>query len=316
MLMTWQWFVVGLLVLELIACLVIGSMSGFRYSIPLDSYLIVSAVFAVVFTYIVAITQLLFLKKQMPWRWVLETCGAFAMVAIQMALLSWTKNMMPHVTGFWADEVLADLDFWLFGADPWIWLHENLSRISAILDRAYISWAPIKFLTLLLLILMPQNLSRSRLLCTYFITVSLGAFGQYALPSAGPIFFERIGMGERYSAMPIAPWAEAAASYLWHDFTHGNGKIGTGISAMPSMHVATAAWIGLVVRKQLPSLQIFGWAYFFLICVGSVYLGWHYAIDIIGGVLAVTIAWYLAGQVTKFRRESFNQTPAGNIRLG
>jgi membrane-associated phospholipid phosphatase len=130
------------------------------------------------------------------------------------------------------------------------------------------------------------------LLFAYFLIVSCVALGQYLAPSAGPIFFERIGLGDRFAALPVSPWAQTAADYLWQDYLGETGKLGTGISAMPSLHIAISGWFVLVFRSQLPRLQFIALAYFGLIAFGSVYLGWHYAVDGIVGVLIVGIAWY------------------------
>ena len=60
---------------------------------------------------------------------------------------------------------------------------------------------------------------------------------------------------------------------------------------MPSLHVAVALWLALVIRSYLPRLQFIGWAYFAVILVGSVYLGWHYALDGIVAVMITLACW-------------------------
>lgn len=68
--------------------------------------------------------------------------------------------------------------------------------------------------------------------------------------------------------------------------------IGGGISAFPSMHVAIAAWLALVLRDR-------GWAkvgiaYLVAVFACSFILGWHYAADGIGGMAIAIIADRLA----------------------
>ena len=104
-----------------------------------------------------------------------------------------------------------------------------------------------------------------------------------------------MGFGDRFAHLPLEPWVRTAASYLWYQYAHEGGEIGGGISAMPSLHVAIAAWVALVFRAYVSRAQIIGWAWFAAILFGSVYLGWHYAVD---GIVAVAIsfgAWAIAG---------------------
>lgn len=295
----WQKISCVVLMAQLAICLAIGWHRGFVFGIPLSSYLIVSILFSVFFTYTVAIFRLVIVRKPMPWPWLFQTCCAFGLIATQMAVLSWSKNMMPHVVGFSSDQLLADLDYAIFDTDPWLWLHQAMPWAGPFIDKVYISWAPVKFLVLLVLVVLPQNSERSILLCSYFITMSLGAISQYLMPSAGPIFFERIGLGDRFAAMPIAPWVEVAANYLWQDYTGQSGKLGTGISAMPSLHVAISAWFIFVARSQFPLLQLVAWPYFVTICVGSVYLGWHYAVDAVGGTLIAVAALFISRRLIR-----------------
>ncbi|UOR15129.1 phosphatase PAP2 family protein [Qipengyuania aquimaris] len=293
--MKWQKFTAALLLIELVACLLLGSVFGFRYPIPVLTYLVVSAVFCVCFTYAAAVFFLLVRRSPMPWRWIFETCTAFTLIAVQIAVLAWSKGTMPHVVGFWADPFLADLDAFLFGADPWIALHRNLAFTAPFVDSLYVTWAPLKFSILLVLVLLPQNEARSRLLCAYFLIVSVVAAFQYLLPSAGPIFYERIGLGDRFADLPVAPWVKTASDYLWLDYLGQSGRLGGGISAMPSLHVAVSAWFVLVSRSQLPYLLPFALAYFLTIVFGSVFLGWHYATDAVVGVAIVYAVWKATG---------------------
>ena len=67
---------------------------------------------------------------------------------------------------------------------------------------------------------------------------------------------------------------------------------------MPSLHVAIALWVALVVRAYIPRAAFLGFAYFALILIGSVLLGWHYSVDGIVSVIIVLVAWRTAAVVT------------------
>ena len=63
---------------------------------------------------------------------------------------------------------------------------------------------------------------------------------------------------------------------------------------MPSIHVAISLWIHLAARKLLPKAAPVALAYFFLIWVGSVQLGWHYVADGLVGAIGMLAVWKLA----------------------
>lgn len=128
----------------------------------------------------------------------------------------------------------------------------------------------------------------------YFLTISTCCLLQFVLPSAGPVFYAQLGLGDQFAAMPVQPWVASARDYLWADYLAGGGKPGGGISAMPSVHVAMVLWVALVVRAYFPRLQSLAWIYFAAILVGSVHLGWHYAVDGIVSIAIALIAWAVA----------------------
>ena len=214
----------------------------------------------------------------------------YFMVAAQLCVLSWLKAAMPYSVGFRYDEILADLDALIFRADPWRllqWLPEGP------IDTIYITWPSATLLVMMVLPMLPKSSQRDRALVCYFLVVASAALGQYLMPSAGPIFYERIGLGERFAELPIQPWAQVTADYLWGNYLSRGAQVGVGISAFPSLHVAGAAWIALTVSSYTRRLSIAAWGYLAIILFGSVSLGWHYAIDGIVGVILALGAWKL-----------------------
>jgi hypothetical protein len=110
----------------------------------------------------------------------------------------------------------------------------------------------------------------------------------FAFLSAGPAFYGDVtGDWERFAPLMTllqdgAGNSHSAASYqsyLWRMHSSGNGGLGTGISAFPSMHVALAvinAFFAFEIRRWLGFAMS---AYAAIILASSVALGWHYAID-------------------------------------
>ena len=287
----------AIVALEYVVAVSIGFLVGFHYRIPFASYFIAAA--TVVILSLAAILSFKLVRALIVGdtpadfsRFAAFACGVF-LVGLQMAVLSWLKVMLPLSVGFWADAPLAHLDSTIFQTDPWRLLGV-LDPAAMFIDRAYMTWAPAKFTTLIILFCLPSEARKSQALVAYFLIAACVMLGQYLLPSAGPVFYGHLGLGDRFADMPVRPWVATTVGYLWTGYLSAGGGVGTGISAMPSLHVAVALWLALVIRSYLPRLQFIGWAYFAVILVGSVYLGWHYALDGIVAVMITLACWRTA----------------------
>ena len=288
--------------LEYVVALAIGARIGFHYTIPFTSYLIAGLVVVVIgFAVFVAFRMIQAREADVPLN--ISRFSSFAvgvlLVALQWAVILWLKTMLPISVGFWADPLLADVDHVLFGSDPWLLAHTALSWAGPLIDRTYVSWVPVKFVVLLCLLVAPESAFKVRALASYFLFASVGSLSQFLLPSAGPIFYEVMGHGSRFALLPIEPWVAEASTYLLADFHRAGGRIGTGISAMPSIHVAAALWVALVIRAYDRRFAPVVFAWFGLILIGSVFLGWHYAVDGIAGCAITLGAWRVAKMWTR-----------------
>lgn len=218
--------------------------------------------------------------------------GYALLLGLVMALHGWAKTMIPEVSGYWADPMLANFDYLLFGQDPW-----HLFRamgLGPLFAKIYVSWFPVTFGMMGLLAFSKRD--HGGLLTAFLaILIIVGTIGQYVLPSAGPIFFERIGLGPRFDQLVSTtdPSVTFLADYLWRNYEAAGANLGTGISAMPSMHVTLAVWTMFAARALWRPLTIPAAAYAMAIYVTSVASGWHYATDgIVGAALATCIyAW-------------------------
>jgi PAP2 superfamily len=296
---------------EYLFALAIGARVGFRYQIPFATYMILGIAFAGIGAALIIVAKLglyAVQREESPARRLLSELEyiwsfiiAVLLSALQISVLTWTKVMLPIASPFWADPLLASLDHALFRSDPWRLANLLFGWAAPFIDRAYISWAPVKFGTFLVLAFAPQSMRKSRAFIAYFVMMGAVAIGQYFLSSAGPVFYEQLGLGQRFSQMPIEPWVATARTYLWQDHLKAGGDIGGGISAMPSLHVAAALWIALVWRSYNRAAGAIGFVYFALILVGSVLLGWHYAFDGIAAVSITTVAWFAAARLTSAR---------------
>lgn len=75
-------------------------------------------------------------------------------------------------------------------------------------------------------------------------------------------------------------------------------KMLNGISAMPSMHVAMAVLFALLAWNVHAAAGIAFTLYAVIIQIGSVHLGWHYAIDGYVSAIAISLLWIAVGRAS------------------
>ena len=235
----------------------------------------------------------------------LAAVAGMMLAGIDMLFFMWIKPEVTAVSPFWADEMLANADRAMFGRDPW--------RFFEGVDLTFHAWAYSFFwavaimATLVWLFAQKPSQERSSTLLSYFATWSIfGPLGQLALSSAGPIFYARSGEGSRFDALAanIPEITQKISGYLWSMHVNGTPGVGAGISAMPSLHIATASWIVLAfagVKSRLTPLTI---VFALYIWAMSVALGWHYAVDGIVGALGAIACHAAARRYMKGRQRT------------
>jgi hypothetical protein len=237
------------------------------------------------------------LRRETDWVAVAVYFLGFQLVAIQIAALTWLKEMLPWAVPYWADPALARFDRLLVGTDAWRLFPESAI---APLDAIYVFWGPFKFFAIILMLALPASRVKSQAMLSYFLTVGLiGVAGQYLLSSGGPVFYDRLVGGSNFAGLTDrirtnAPIVATASEYLWQTYVRGHSAIGNGISAMPSMHVATTTWGALALGKFWRFAIIPVWIFWLMILMGSVALGWHYLADGIVGAGGAIFCWWLA----------------------
>ena len=140
------------------------------------------------------------------------------------------------------------------------------------------------------------------------ITAVLGTLFATLYSSAGPAYFTRLGLSPDPYADLMAYLNTVKQSYpLWALDTQDmlwaykqEGSVFGGISAMPSIHNATALLFVLAVWHKSPILRTIMMAHALLIFLASVHLGWHYAVDSYIAWPVAAILWWLAGRLSNW----------------
>lgn len=229
---------------------------------------------------------------------VVSAVAGIILAALLMSAFSSLKGNIPNLVPFYLDQPLADLDRMIFGVDGWRWTMDWLGFAFPVVNFVYGLWLPIQMVAFTALIMSRPSPLKSQALVAYALMWPLLGIGLAALmSSAGPIFYDRLYGGERFADLLLAvqgTFTPEAADYLWHQYLSGEQLVGNGISAMPSLHIAGTVWIALIVRNLWPRLSPLAWAYVWVIWLGSVMLGWHYATDGLVGAVGALLCWRLA----------------------
>ncbi len=304
----WQLFAIAFLGLQLAFVISLAVYLGFNQPPPFEKY--ANAAFAVV-AFVGGVTMAWRIRHRparplqfliaSDWSHYARFVSAMALVWLQFVTLTWAKAMIPLASGgMWADPALADFEAGLIGGDAW----RLLPAPNMVLDVIYSVWAP-TIGAVFAWQFYRKGPNRQTNLLALFLTIGLlGTVGQYLLPSGGPIFFERLGFGDRFAAMPPSHNALVASDYLWAAYTGNYLSFATGISAFPSIHVATSAWVALSARNA------WGYLYLAVIFAGSIILGWHYAIDGVAGALGALLCYRLANKLLVHPAPSFRKATA------
>jgi hypothetical protein len=244
-----------------------------------------------------------------------RVCSAlpvFLLIPLIMATFSYVKTQIPilNPAGYAWDPTFAAWDKALHGGrHPWEWLQPLLGYPFATfaINIVYNGWF---FILYGVMFWQTFSVTRPRLRMQYVLTliliwIVLGNIAAIAFASGGPVYYGRLtGLPDPFAGLieylrqtnEIVPlWAVSAQNYLWEKYTTSEFALGCGLSAMPSIHVATAFSFALLGWATHRRLGIAFGVFAFLILVGSVHLGWHYAIDGYVAIVATWLIWRAVG---------------------
>lgn len=235
------------------------------------------------------------------------------------------KTSVPRIAPFAWDAAFEAADRWLHGGvAPWRllqpWFERHLEA-PHYLNLAYLLW----FFMLWLIVVWQTCRLRAPALRAQFLGtlvlcwILLGTFGSFLLSSAGPSYFGRVtGLADPYEPLMAylqranevaVVWSLQTQDMLWRLYAGQEIGFGGGISAMPSMHVAMAFLIMLLATRLHRWLGVGAFLYFIIVQIGSVQLGWHYAIDGYVSAVATGLIWWAVGRAIAWRTAN-TATPA------
>lgn len=276
-----------------------GMLSGVPNSVRdvfVPNYLVILAIILA----LVVIDRHLFLQRIKTLVIMTFACSIF------MMSFSIIKNALPLIVPFWADPMLRDLDAALhFGTDPWRLTHEVFPWQLFSANQAsliyYFYWGiPAVYLPAILATFDPDPRRVRRFIGLHlFFWIGLGNIVALSFMSVGPVFYDQLLATDAFGGLMAAlrddgyipGFHGSVLEYLWHNHSADAQRVGTGISAFPSVHVAGSVVFALYLIERsriflIPGVAIIAFYQFY-----SVHLGLHYAIDGYFSIIAVILVW-------------------------
>ena len=238
---------------------------------------------------------------------------ALLLIPVILSAYTWFKFQISEINYFSFDELLYNLDLSLFtNIEPWRLLHPFVGHpwMTIALDKLY---HPVWFWVLTAMVLWHalgghSLKTRVQFFVSYIVVWGLlGNLGALLMSSAGPCYFDRvtsvpnpyIPLFEYLQSVNLQSSLESLElqEKLWSLHINNVLEYGSGISAMPSLHVATATLFALSAWKVSPPIGGVLFLFTFIIFIGSIHLGWHYAVDGLFSIPATWLIWHYTGKV-------------------
>ena len=244
----------------------------------------------------------------------MHALAGLPMLAVCILLMPFFSKMKAAIPLFneytWDDTFIAWDRAIFFGYDAWEVMQPILGFpiVTAIISALYQTWLLLLYPGCLFFafVAMDETLRRKFFL-SYVLSWSLigGAMATW-LASVGPCFVGPMLGDNRFddqmaylnAANEQYPVMVLPVQQMLLDWFDANADgLGSGITAMPSMHVAIAFLFWIAMRKISRGAGIFFGSFFVITFIGSVHTAYHYAVDGLVSVVAVAAIWWISGQI-------------------
>jgi hypothetical protein len=239
------------------------------------------------------------LRPYLSWNFLYRAFRVTTDLAILMTIYVTLKQNIPLFNGSIYDPGLIAIERIVhFGIFPYHALAPlySIYYLSRATDWLYVLWYSLKVPVLALFLMQPVS-RFVRFYSAYFLLWILGGTMAIILASFGPVFIDFHPVQEQ--AAPIARALQVHLAFHYDALTRAPqtyyAPTYEGIAAFPSLHVGVVALWTLflfTVRRLLGLLMA---VYTLIVLFGSVYLGWHYAIDSYAGILLAVMIFIVSG---------------------
>lgn len=246
--------------------------------------------------------------------WLTRRLAGFLIIIAVLPLFFWAfaawKSAIPSIRPFSWDPAFSRLDALLHGGQPDRLLAPLLERpgVTRFLDLGYYSWRFVLLGVVLWQGWQDNGTARLRFWLAFLVTwILLGTVAGTLFSSAGPCYYQQ-ATGETGTYGALFSHLQTVAStepirvlrgqqYLWQAHLAGHVALGGGISAFPSLHVAMPVLASFAAWSSHRWLAGCFAMYASLIWLGSIHLGWHYAVDGEASLIGVAVIWWVTGRL-------------------
>lgn len=232
-------------------------------------------------------------------------------VSIFFGNFSILKLAIPALNSFGWDLALADLDAALhLGNDPWRYLWPVFGSFHGVhfMNGVYVFWLfLLYFINFVGAFTAVNPQARQTYFLAFLLTWGLGGnLLATVFSSVGPCFYAPLGLGDRFAPLmdslqaihalrPVTSIEVQQLLWLGYD----TGEAGKGISAFPSMHVASSMLLALYAMTWRRWAGCAMMVFVGLVQLSTVVLGWHYAIDGYAGIAVALLAWWVGARIAR-----------------
>ena len=216
------------------------------------------------------------------------------------------KSMAPFINTKSWDAEFAKIDraLW-FGHDPAQVLHDlfGTGLAAHLFSTVYFVWIAMVPVSIAMALVWTRHTRAG----SWYVTAvafdwALGAMFYIIFPTVGPIYHG--SQRDLFTALPDT-YNSALASSMWDDRMavladrFGSGTLQT-IAAFPSLHVGIMVTICLIVQYigLARWVRVASWVFLGLTILATIYLGWHYFVDVIGGAALGSVTVWAAAIAT------------------
>ena len=210
---------------------------------------------------------------------------------------------------------LREIDRWILGNDGWLIARQLLPDSSSnFLSFIYFAFAPSLLISILYLAC-AGNVARARKLTTAILVgYFIGVLSYFLLPAYGPAFIFESATCENLS--PVTHEAQVKLIKTTNEISQNPATAVVlpwmYIAAFPSLHfshVIILAWYFRFSRLTLVVASLFA----ILTGISTVYLAWHYGVDLLGGVAVACVAIFLTEKLSVISIPAFAK-PSGSCK--